>query len=129
MKSSVNLQSHAHFVHGRSRIMAIDRYRLRFFTPLALALVGALPLPAAAQSPGFGRELATRWCMGCHVIEREPRSATADGVPSFPAIAAKPNTTAASIEQYLSTGHTRMPDFSLSRSESNALVAYILSFR
>jgi mono/diheme cytochrome c family protein len=109
--------------------MAIDRYRLRVLTPFALALAGALPLPAAAQDPGFGRELATRWCMACHVIEREPRRATADGVPSFPAIAAKPGTTATSIEQYLSTGHTRMPDFSLSRSESNALVAYILSFR
>lgn len=109
--------------------MAISRSSLRSLAPFALALAGAAALPAAAQGPGFGGELAARWCMGCHVIEREPRSATADGVPNFPAIAAKPDTTAASIERYLSTGHTHMPDFSLSRSERDALVRYILSFR
>lgn len=109
--------------------MAIRGCRLRNLAPLALALVGAVPLPAVAQGPGIGGQLAARWCMGCHVIEREPRAATADGVPSFPAIAAKPDTTAVSIERYLSTAHTHMPDFSLSRSERNALIAYILSFR
>jgi mono/diheme cytochrome c family protein len=86
------------------------------------------PLPTAAQGPS-GFDLAARWCMGCHVIERQPRSATADSVPSFPAIAAKPQTSAGSIERYLSTGHTHMPDFALSRAERDALVRYILSFR
>jgi mono/diheme cytochrome c family protein len=88
-----------------------------------------LPLQAAAQDPWDGGALAIRWCMACHVIERTPGAATADGVPSFPAIAAKPGTTAASLDQYLSTAHTRMPDFSLSRGEKEALVAYILSLR
>ena len=87
-----------------------------------------LSLPAAAQDLG-GRVLAEHWCMACHVVEREPRAATADGVPTFPAIAAKPGTTAAFLNDYLSTGHTRMPDFQLSRGERNALVAYILSLR
>jgi mono/diheme cytochrome c family protein len=116
-------------MHERNRIMAIPSFSLRSLAPFALAVVGAAPLPASAQGPGFGGELATRWCMGCHVIERQPRTATADGVPSFPAIAAKTDTTAASIGQYLSTAHTHMPDFSLSRSERDALVGYILSFR
>ena len=92
-----------------------------------------LPLPAAAQSPGVGGTLAEHWCMGCHVIEREPPTApptaTSGGAPSFSSIAAKPGTTAASLAQYLSSGHTNMPDFSLSRSERDALVAYILSLR
>jgi mono/diheme cytochrome c family protein len=88
-----------------------------------------LSLPAAAQDSRGGRVLAERWCMACHVVEREPRSATADGVPSFPAIAAKPDTTAAWLDNYLSTGHTRMPDFQLSRGERSALVSYILSLR
>lgn len=109
--------------------MAIIRFSLRSLAPVALALIGVAPQPAAAQDPRLGGQLAERWCMGCHVIEREPRTATADGVPSFPAIAARPDTTAASIERYLSTGHTHMPDFSLSRSERDALVRYILSFR
>ena len=92
-------------------------------------ILALLPLPAAAQEPGVGGALAVRWCMACHVIEREPPGAAANGVPSFSAIAAKSSTTADSLDQYLSTGHTRMPDFSLSRDERNALIAYILSLR
>ena len=88
-----------------------------------------LSLPAAAQDSRGGRVLAERWCMACHIVEREPSVATADGVPTFPAIARKPGTTAASLDSYLSTGHTRMPDFQLGRGERNALVSYILSLR
>jgi mono/diheme cytochrome c family protein len=95
---------------------------------MAMILI-LLSLPVSAQDSRGGRVLAERWCMACHVVEREPRSATADGVPSFPAIAAKSGTTAASLDSYLSTGHTRMPDFQLSRGERNALVSYILSLR
>ena len=40
-----------------------------------------------------------------------------DGVPSFPAIAAKPGTTEASLDQFFSTANTRMPDFLLSRGK------------
>lgn len=67
--------------------------------------------------------------MACHNVEPNPPRAVANGVPSFAAIAARPETTAASLDRYLSTGHTRMPDFSLSRSERNALIAYIRSLR
>jgi len=95
---------------------------------MAMALL-MLPLPAAAQSAGGGGTLAEHWCMGCHVIERNPPTATSGGAPSFSSIAAKPSTTAAFLAQYLSSGHTNMPDFSLSRSERDALVAYILSLR
>jgi len=96
---------------------------------LAMVLALALPaLPAAAQDPAIGGRLAVRWCMACHVIERDPRTGT-DTAPSFPAIAAKPTTTAAWLDGYLSTGHTLMPDFSLGSQERNALIAYILSLR
>jgi mono/diheme cytochrome c family protein len=96
---------------------------------LAIILV-LLPLPATAQGrPDVGGALAERWCMACHVIEREPRAAAANGIPSFPAIADKPGTTVESLDRFLSTAHTRMPDFSLSRNERSALIAYILSLR
>ena len=52
-----------------------------------------------------------------------------DSAPSFWVIAARPRTTAASLDRYLSTGHTLMPDFSLGAQERDALVAYILSLR
>ena len=92
---------------------------------LALAL---LAFPAAAQDPGAGGKLAVRWCMACHVVESNQTKAT-DNAPSFRDIAARPATTAASLDRYISVGHTLMPDFSLSSQERNALVAYILSLR
>lgn len=92
-------------------------------------ILALLPLPAAAQDPAVGRLLAERWCMGCHVIEREPPGTPDAVVPSFPAIAATPSTTAQSLDRYLSSGHTRMPDFKLDRHERDWLIAYILSLR
>ena len=95
---------------------------------IALLLV-FLPLPAAAQAPGYGAALAQRWCMACHIVEPAPKTASANGIPSFSAIAAKPTTNAEQLKAFLSTGHTRMPDFSLSNLERQALVDYILSLR
>ena len=87
------------------------------------------PLPVVAQGPDDGRPLAERWCMACHVIEREPLAAAPDRGPSFPVIAARPSTTSEQLRRYLSMSHTRMPDFALSRYESDALIAYILNLR
>jgi mono/diheme cytochrome c family protein len=95
---------------------------------MAMALL-LLPLPAAAQDARVGGTLAEHWCMGCHVVERVPPISAPGGAPSFVAIAAKPGTTASSLALYLSSAHTRMPDFSLSGSERDSLVAYILSLR
>ena len=94
-----------------------------------IALLMLMPRPALAQSPGYGAALAERWCMACHIVEPAPRTASANGIPSFSAIAARPTTTAEQLKAYLSTGHTRMPDFSLSNGERQALVDYILSLR
>ena len=100
------------------------------FLSRTLTVLLLMPVvPAAAQSPDLGRQLAERWCMACHVIEREPPGAASNGVPSFPAIAARPGTTAAALDAHLSTGHTRMPDFSLSKPERDVLIAYILSLK
>ena len=94
-----------------------------------VATLSLLSVSAFAQGPEAGRVLAERWCASCHVIDRVPATATANGLPSFPAIAAKATTTKQSLDQFLSSEHTRMPDFSLGRYERNALSDYILSLR
>jgi mono/diheme cytochrome c family protein len=94
-------------------------------TVLGLAL---LALPAVAQDLSVGRSLAIRWCTACHLVEPNQSMAT-DNAPSVPAIAARPGTTAASLDHYLSKGHTLMSDFLLSSQERDALVTYILSLR
>ncbi len=99
---------------------------MRHLVAIALML---LPFPAAAQSAADGRPLAERWCMACHVIERESPTLAPDRGPSFTTIAARPSTTPEYLRRHLSTSHTHMPDFALSRYESDALIAYILSLR
>ncbi len=89
---------------------------------------------AAAQTAGDtanGAALARTWCANCHVVGtgggQTPPSG--DAVPSFRAIAAMPSTTALSLRVFLQTPHGRMPDFSLSRNETDDVIAYILSLR
>jgi mono/diheme cytochrome c family protein len=98
-------------------------------TGVFVATLSLLPCSAFTQGPEAGRILAERWCSSCHIIDRAPATATANGLPSFPAIAAKATTTKQSLDQFLSSEHTRMPDFSLGRYERNALSDYILSLR
>jgi mono/diheme cytochrome c family protein len=95
---------------------------------IAAMTLGLLPGVAAAQSAEVGGRLAKRWCMGCHVVEPNQSTAT-DNAPTFQAIAARPGTTAGSLDRYLSIGHTLMPDFSLGSQERNVLITYILSLR
>lgn len=94
-----------------------------------LGLLLALPAASSAQDKDHGHELAVRWCANCHVVERSASSGRADGLPTFPAIAAQPTTTAASLQGVMNARHGRMPDFSLSVRERNDLAAYILGLR
>ncbi|MBM3549465.1 MAG: cytochrome c [Alphaproteobacteria bacterium] len=98
----------------------------------ALSLV-VLSTAASAQSlPGSvvdGRELALRICSDCHVVSpRQTRSPT-DAAPPFSERARDPAITPLSLRVFLQTPHARMPDLSLTRSEIDDLIAYILSLR
>lgn len=97
---------------------------------LALATFAATPA-TQAQTVGdaaAGREIARIWCVNCHVIDNS-QSQVRDGVPSFPAIARMPSTTALSLQAFLQTPHARMPNFQLTRTQIDDAAAYILSLR
>lgn len=91
--------------------------------------IAFIPSLAAAQDAQQGREIALRWCSPCHVIERPATSAAADGLPTFPAIAAKPDLSADQLRAAMNPQHSRMPDFALSRRQQDDLIAYIYSLR
>ncbi|UYN94274.1 MAG: hypothetical protein KIT25_19875 [Enhydrobacter sp.] len=84
---------------------------------------------AVAQDVDRGRLLAQRWCAACHVVDRAAARGAADGLPTFPAIAADPSTTDGRLRGFMTAAHGRMPDFSLGAGEQNDLIAYILSLR
>ncbi len=96
---------------------------------LVVPLLTLLASPAEAQDVDRGRELAQRWCASCHVVARSAQTGRADGLPTFPAIAAKPETTADSLRGVMTAAHGRMPDFSLGPRDQADLISYILSLR
>jgi mono/diheme cytochrome c family protein len=99
---------------------------------IAVAAVALMALPAAAQESGdrlAGHDLAVRWCSSCHVVDPGQQRQGTDAVPTFAAIAAMKSTTAMSLTAFLSTSHTPMPDYSLSRDDIANVSAYILSLR
>jgi mono/diheme cytochrome c family protein len=101
--------------------------------PIALLLLlsSGLWLPGSGNAADLerGRALAERWCGNCHVVDRTAAAGRADGLPTLPAIAAKRETTAASLKGVLSAPHGRMPDLSLGARDQDDLIAYILSLR
>src|ERR1019366_4857680 len=92
----------------------------------------------AAQFPGFahpvggapasGQQIATRLCSSCHRVLPMTLSDKADP-PSFQSIPDLPSTTGLSLNVFLHSNHKDMPDFMLSRTVSDDLVAYILSLK
>jgi len=89
----------------------------------------AAALPTSAQDVGRGLRLAQTWCANCHVVEREPAQAPANGLPSFPALAADGGQTRERLRAAMNPQHSRMPDLQLSQQQQDDLVAYIFSLR
>jgi mono/diheme cytochrome c family protein len=96
---------------------------------LIVGLLLAVPGIAAAQDVERGRQLALRWCSGCHTVERSPAGARADGIATFPAIAAVPGMSSERLRAAMNPTHGRMPDLSLGKRDQDDLAAYILSLR
>jgi len=95
---------------------------------VATAAIGA----AKAQQVGdvaAGRKLAGEWCSACHVVDPGATRGGSDSAPPFATLAADPRTTEFRLRAFLMTPHQNMPDFRLSRGETDDLVGYILSLR
>jgi len=89
--------------------------------------------PGATKSkkpdPENGRIIARALCTNCHLIGEQPNSAVNADVPSFPAIANRPDQSAEHISNWLLEPHAPMPNVHLTRKELGDLAAYIMSLR
>ena len=101
----------------------------RISTKLVLAGVILLPGLANAQDVRRGQALAERWCANCHVVSHTATAGRSDGLPTFPALAARKETTGAMLKGAMTATHSRMPDFQLGARDQDDLVAYIFSLR
>jgi mono/diheme cytochrome c family protein len=92
----------------------------------------AAQFPVFAQpvegDPASGRQIATTLCSSCHRVLPMTLSDKTDP-PSFQSIAELPSTTGISLNVFLHSNHRNMPDFIISSTESNDLIAYILSLK
>jgi len=76
-----------------------------------------------------GQALAERWCAGCHIVSRAATTGSADGRPTFPALAARADVAAATLKGAMTAIHSQMPDLELGARDQEDLVAYIFSLR
>ncbi len=83
-----------------------------------------------ASSIARGQEIAERACGGCHALAGQPgRTVEGINVPSFRAIAGRPNQTPQRLQSFILTPHRPMPGIPLSLAEVDDVVAYLLSLK
>ncbi|MHA1152693.1 MAG: c-type cytochrome [Alphaproteobacteria bacterium] len=88
--------------------------------------IGALGV-ATAAAPAEGLRLARQWCTSCHIVA--PGTGGSDVAPPFQTIANSPNVTDGGLRAWLADPHPPMPNFDLTRAETDALIAYIKSLK
>jgi mono/diheme cytochrome c family protein len=83
-----------------------------------------------AADVASGQKLARTFCVTCHTVAPGvgPAQATA-GIPSFMAVADKPDQSADKIKAALLAPHPPMPQMQLTVHELENLAAYILSLK
>jgi mono/diheme cytochrome c family protein len=121
-------------VKTESRVAEVNVKRVVLPALQIAAAVCALSSLAHGQTPAAiarGRELAERACGGCHAINGGSGGVTIQGinVPSFRAIAGRPNQTPQRLQSFIMTPHRPMPGMPLSLAEVDDIVAYLLTLR
>lgn len=100
---------------------------------LLIAASLAVPASALAQSlagnPSLGRQVATTICASCHQVIWGDERGRPQNAPSFPDIAKLPSTTALSLKVFLRSNHMEMPNLIISNSDTDDVIAYILSLK
>ena len=92
---------------------------------LGAAVLAMTAVPAIAEDIERGKDLATRWCVSCHVIG--PDTPGGDVGPAFEGVAARDGQSNQNIRIWLAEPHPPMPDFDLTAREYDDLAAYIMS--
>lgn len=86
-----------------------------------------------AQSPASsvqdGHAFALEVCSECHVVAPGQETPATDAVPTFHNIAQNPAVTEMSLRVFLQTPHAQMPNFILSRIQTDNVISYILSLK
>ena len=96
---------------------------------IAAVFLIRIRLAAGEVAPAeAGHRLATAWCRECHAVEPGALN-PGKKAPDFVAIANMPSSTELSLKVFLASSHPTMPNIILTATDTEDLVAYILSLR
>ncbi|MGI9411000.1 MAG: c-type cytochrome [Hyphomicrobiaceae bacterium] len=79
--------------------------------------------------PVSGKALAEQLCAGCHLVSDRQKGRVVAGVPSFDAIANRPDQSVERIFKVIIRPHAPMPDMHLTRTEIGDIIAYLDTLR
>jgi mono/diheme cytochrome c family protein len=97
---------------------------------LSVLFVAAAPLRAQdGGDPAKGLIHAQQVCSQCHAIRQGDKRSPNPLAPSFETIANSSGVTGMSLAAFLHSTHENMPNFVLSVTDRNNLIAYILSLK
>jgi cytochrome c len=91
--------------------------------------IGATRAQTTLGDAKQGQELSQRLCSGCHSVSPGPAATVSTDVPTFAAIASRPDITAERLAGRIIVPHPPMPNVQLTVAEMRDIVAYILSLR
>ena len=97
----------------------------------SVVLTAAVPIASAQDVRGniaTGQHLAEHWCGNCHQMTAGAPPAR-PGVATFAKVARLPSTTALALRVFLRTSHADMPNIQLTETDTDDLIAYILSLK
>jgi len=97
-----------------------------FAALLASFAVLAEPVPG---DPVEGEKFAREICAICHDVEKGQHGISLDGAPAFQDVADDPAMTSLALRVFLRSPHEVMPDLMLSDTETDDVIAYILSLK
>jgi mono/diheme cytochrome c family protein len=101
-------------------------------TFIALAMLLAMQSSSMAQEvgdAGRGATLALSVCAQCHAVRARQLRSPDPMAPNFSSIATTLGMTDRALRVWLQSSHPTMPNYVLSPSESNNVIAYILSLK
>ncbi len=90
-----------------------------------VALASATAATSAEGSAAAGKRLAQRWCASCHQVE--PRAPAKDVAPPFASLGVQKGKDPGWVRAWLASPHPPMEGISLSRRQTDDIVAYLRS--
>ena len=110
--------------HTWIRLLATGVLIVAVLLIVRLHRAGGAALP---DSGSTGHKLAVAWCAECHAVE--PDATQGGKGPAFARIANMPSTTALSLNVFLRSNHTNMPNFIIAPGDAAEIVQYIISLK